>query len=89
MVMVTLQEAKAKLNQLVEKALAGEVVVLMRGAQIVAMIRPISADDLEVAPQLADTQAKRFWEEVGKEKKRSFSSPRKAVEALKRTPDRS
>lgn len=84
MVTVTLQEAKAKLNQLVEMALAGEVVVLMRGAQIVAMIRPISSDDLEVAPQLSDTQAKQFWDQIDKEKKRSFSTPAKAVRALKR-----
>lgn len=84
MVAVTLQEAKAKLNQLVEKALAGEVVVLMRGAQIVAMIRPISSDDLEVAPMLTDAQAKRFWEEVGKEKKKRFSDPCKAIRTLKK-----
>lgn len=84
MVTVTLQEAKAKLNQLVEKALAGEIVVLMRGSQIVAMIHPLSPDDLEVAPQLTDAQAQKFWCEVGKEKKKGFSSPSKAIQALKR-----
>lgn len=83
MVTVTLQEAKAKLNQLVEKALAGEVVVLMRRAQIVAMIHPISSDDIEVHPQLTDLQAKRFWEGIGKEKKKKFSGSGKAIRALK------
>lgn len=81
--MVTLQEAKAKLNQLVERALAGETVILMRGAQIVAMIHPLSPDDLEVAPQLTDAQAQKFWTEISKEKKKSFSSPHKAIQALK------
>lgn len=84
MVAVTLQEAKAKLNKLVEMALKGEVVVLMRGARIVAMIRPISQDDLEIAPHLTDAQAKKFWEEVKKEKKRKFSGPSETVRALKR-----
>lgn len=84
MVAVTLQEAKAKLNQLVEQALSGEVVVLMRGAQVVAMIHPISSDDLEVAPQLTESQAKKFWDEIDKEKKKSFSSPAKAIRALKK-----
>lgn len=84
MVTVTLQEAKAKLNKLVEMALKGEVVVLMRGARIVAMIRPISQDDLEIAPHLTDAQAKKFWEEVKKEKKRKFSGPSGAISALKR-----
>lgn len=84
MVAVTLQEAKAKLNQLVEMARAGEMVVLMRGARIVAMIRPISSDDLEVVPELMDAQAERFWEEIDKEKQKVFSSPDKAVQALKR-----
>lgn len=84
MVTVTLQEAKAKLNQLVEKALAGEIVVLMRGSQIVAMIRPVSSDDLEIAPQLTDRQAGQFWKEIGREKKKIFSDSGKAIKALKK-----
>lgn len=84
MVTVTLQEAKAKLNHLVEMALAGEVVVLMRGSQIVAMIRPVSPDDLEIAPQLTDSQAGQFWKEVGREKKKTFSDAGRAIRALKK-----
>lgn len=89
MVAVTLQEAKAKLNRLVELALQGEAVVLMRGAQIVAMIQPISEEDIEVAPQLTDGQAKRFWEEVGKEKKKHYATPARAIRALKRLGNKS
>lgn len=83
MVAVTLQQAKAKLNHLVEMALKGEAVVLMRGAQIVAMIQPISQEDIEVVPALTDHQAKKFWEEVGQEKKKRYASPAKAIRALK------
>ncbi len=64
MLTATLQEAKAKLHQLVEKARSGETVVLMRGSEIVAEIRPLSAADLEIAPRLSDQQAERFWKET-------------------------
>lgn len=85
MLTVTLQEAKAKLHQLIERALAGEEVVFMRGAQIVAMLQPISSEDIEIAPKLTDAQAKRFWEETEKEKKRTFGSTAKAIQALKKS----
>lgn len=67
MITATLQEAKAGLNRLVEKARSGEQVVLMRGAKVVATILPLSSDDLEIAPQLSDSQAERFWKEVSEE----------------------
>lgn len=84
MVMATLQEAKAKLNQLVDKAIEGETVILMRGTKIVAMIQPITSEDLEVTPELTDQQAKRFWEEVEKEKTKHFSTATHAIQALKK-----
>ncbi|MGH7339791.1 MAG: hypothetical protein ACREKH_04805, partial [Candidatus Rokuibacteriota bacterium] len=54
----------ARLNALVEAAERGEQVVLMRGAQHVALIVPLSAEDLEVAPRLSDRQAERLWREI-------------------------
>jgi antitoxin (DNA-binding transcriptional repressor) of toxin-antitoxin stability system len=64
---VTIREAKARLNALVEAAERGEQVVLMRGAQHVALIVPLSAEDLEVAPRLSDRQAERLWREIATE----------------------
>ncbi len=84
MITATLQEAKAKLNQLVEKARSGETVVLMRGSEIVAEIRPLSSEDLEINPRLSDRQAERFWQEVDKSDSRSFSTPASAVSFLKK-----
>jgi len=84
MITVTLQEAKAKLNQLVEMAQAGEEVVLMRGSEIVATIQPLSASEVELSPKLTDAQARRFWDEITKEKKKDFSSAPAAIQALKR-----
>ena len=42
---VTIKEAKARLNALVEAAERGEQVVLMRGSKHVAVILPVSAED--------------------------------------------
>ena len=84
MITVTLHEAKAKLNQLVEAAHSGEQVVLLRGSEVVATLVPLEAKDLEIAPRLTDLQARRFWEEVESEKPKSFSTMSSAISALKR-----
>jgi len=86
MITVTLQEAKAKLNQLVDAARAGEEVVLMRGSKVVVRLQPLSERDLEIAPSLTDAQAERFWKEVKKEGKKSFRTPKSAVKFLKNPP---
>lgn len=80
----TLQEAKAKLNKLVDEALAGEDVVLMRGSKIVASVRPLTEADLEITPQLTDRQADRLWKEIESEPKKEFKSAKEAVAYLKR-----
>ncbi len=89
---VTIREAKARLNALVEAALRGEQVVLMRGSQHVAAIVPVSSDDLELSPRLSDPQAERFWQELaaGSADGASlvFETPEKAVEHLSKRPSR-
>jgi prevent-host-death family protein len=90
---VTIREAKARLNALVEAAERGEQVVLMRGSRHVAQIVPLSDADLEVAPRLSDRQAERLWREIGTESLHGAGvvaeDPRQAVEFLSgRTPDR-
>lgn len=83
MISVTLQEAKARLNQLVEQARAGEDVVLMRGSEIVARIQPLGAADVEIAPHLADQAAERFWAEIAAEDTTHFRSAKAAAASLK------
>lgn len=80
----TLQEAKAKLNRLVELAHAGEDVVLLRGSHVVATIRPLSEADLEVAPTLTTAQAQRLHAEVRAAKRGAPQSGRATAVALKR-----
>jgi antitoxin (DNA-binding transcriptional repressor) of toxin-antitoxin stability system len=84
MITVNLQEAKAKLNQLVDAAQKGEEVVLLRGSQVVATIMPLSPADLQIATGLSQTQAQRFWDEIESEENQSFNSTQAAVKFLKK-----
>ena len=83
MITITLQQAKAKLNHLVEKARSGEQIVLMRGSKIVATITPLSEEDLEIKADLSDLQAEKFWKEIAEQKKKKFRSMQAAVKYLK------
>lgn len=66
---VTIREAKARLNALVEAAERGEQIVLMRGAKHVALIVPLSEEDIEVSGRLTDAQAERLWGQIGAERR--------------------
>jgi prevent-host-death family protein len=83
---VTIRDAKARLNALVNAAERGEQVVLMRGSRLVAAIVPVSAADLELVPRLADPQAERLWRRIEGERASGaslvFDAPEKAVSHL-------
>lgn len=83
---VTIKDAKARLNELVDAAVSGEQVVLMRGSKHVAAIVPVTADELELPPRLTDEQAARFWRllaaEEGKKGTVTFDSAAEAVAQL-------
>jgi prevent-host-death family protein len=85
---VTIREAKARLNALVEAAERGEQVVLMRGSKHVVAIVPISVEDLELTPSLTDSQAERFWRALEDERRQGtvavFEGPNDAVAHLAR-----
>ena len=87
---VTIREAKARLNALVNAAERGEQVVLMRGSRLVAAIVPVSAADLELAPRLTDPQAERLWRQIEGERTSgaslSFDAPERAVAHLASPP---
>ncbi|MGH9365494.1 MAG: type II toxin-antitoxin system Phd/YefM family antitoxin [Thermoanaerobaculia bacterium] len=85
---VTIREAKAHLNELVEAANRGEQVVLLRGSRHVAAIVPISAEDLELSPRLSDSQADRLWRQLAAERNDGsmlvFDAPEDATAYLSR-----
>lgn len=80
---VTIKEAKARLNELVDAATRGEDVVLMKGAKHVAAIVPISEEDLEIASRVTDEQAARLWHQIAEERRRGglavFDSSEEAI----------
>jgi prevent-host-death family protein len=83
---VTIREAKARLNELVEAATRGEQVVLMRGSKHVAALVPVSTEELELPPRLSDPQAERLWRWLASELRDgstlAFETPEKAVAYL-------
>jgi prevent-host-death family protein len=83
---VTIREAKARLNELVEAATRGEQVVLMRGSKHVAALVPVSTEELELPPRLSDPQAERLWRRLARELRDgssvAFETPEKAVAYL-------
>lgn len=82
---VTIKEAKATLNELVELALEGEEIVLMRGSRLVAALIPLSDADVELAPRLSDDQAARLWRELAgsRTERAEFESSEQAAHHLK------
>ena len=83
---VTISEAKARLNALVEAAERGEQVILMRGSKLVAAIVPVSADHFDLAPRITDAQAERLWRQIRAERGDGssllFDSPQDTVAFL-------
>ena len=83
---VTIREAKARLNELVEAATRGEQVVLMRGSKRVAALVPVSTEELELPPRLSDPQAERLWRRLASELRDGsslvFETPERAVADL-------
>ncbi len=88
MVSVTLKAAKARLNELVNRASRGEDVVLMKGSRHVATIVPITEEDLALTPRLSDEQAARVMDQIRRERAggrmRRFANPAQAVATLRR-----
>ncbi|HEY3359275.1 MAG TPA: hypothetical protein VGQ83_38860 [Polyangia bacterium] len=87
---VNIKEAKAHLNELIDAALSGEQVVLMRGSKHVAAIIPVTEAELELVTPLTDLQAQRVWADLRQEqaagKVRTFAAAETAVEYLARAP---
>jgi prevent-host-death family protein len=78
---VTIKEAKAHLNELIDAAAAGEQVVLLRGSRHVAAIIPITQEQLELVAELTDAQAGRFWARLDAERKRGALRTFRSAEA--------
>ena len=79
MICVTMKDAKAKLNRLVQSAEEGQSVVLMRGSKHVAAIVPITEDDLDLNLPMSDEQASRFWQAIESEPLEELRDPKEIL----------
>jgi|SRR5579871_5686511 len=83
---LNIKEAKAHLNELIDAALEGEQVVLMRGSKHVATLTPITDDEIEVVNKVTDAQATRLWRQLAEERAAGqhlqFATPAAAVSHL-------
>ncbi len=86
---VTIKEARARLNRLIDEAIAGEQVVLLRGSKHVAAIVPITDKDLELTPRLSEDQVDRLRHSLAEELARGtalvFDDAERAVAHLKKS----
>lgn len=63
MKMVTISEAKCKLSALIEAAEADEEILIFRGSRPAVMLRPVSEDDVTLAPQFSEKALDSFERE--------------------------
>ena len=82
MICATLKDAKATLNKLVNQAVAGEDVVLMKGSKHIAAIVPISEDDIEFSSRISDPQAARLWARLDEEIKSGVTAALESPEDI-------
>ena len=69
MKMVTISEAKSKLSALIEAAEAGEEVLIFRGSRPALMLRPVSEDDVMLAPEFSEKTLDSFEREIERDRK--------------------
>lgn len=69
MKMVTISEAKSKLSALIEAAEAGEEILIFRGSRPAVMLRPVSEDDITLAPEFSQKALDSFEREIERDRK--------------------
>jgi prevent-host-death family protein len=88
MKMVTVSQAKSRLSAYIKSAQSGEEVIIMRGSKPAVVLRPVSEEDLNLAPEISASAAKRIEEEIERDRKagklvKRGDTPAEAVAALR------
>jgi len=84
MITASVSETRRKLSELIDQARNGEEVVIIKDSRPVAALRAIDASDLELATSLTDRQARRLFEIIESEPRKTFRSPAAAARFLKK-----
>jgi prevent-host-death family protein len=83
MITNSVSEARRRLSELIDRARAGEEVVIIRDSRPVAALCAIDASDLELATKVTDQQARRLVELSEAEPRKRFRSAAAAARFLR------
>ncbi|MCE0498585.1 MAG: type II toxin-antitoxin system Phd/YefM family antitoxin [Methylacidiphilales bacterium] len=72
MKLVTVSEAKSQLSAYIKAAEQGEQVIIMRGSKPAVALRPISENDLSLAPELPASALAEFEAELEQDRKKGL-----------------
>jgi prevent-host-death family protein len=84
MITSSISETRRRLSELIDRARAGEEVVIIRDSRPVAALYPIDPSDLELATRLTDQQARRLVELSEAEARKTFRSAAAAAKFLRK-----
>jgi len=84
MITNSVSEARRRLSELIDRARAGEEVVIIRDSRPVAALYAIDASDLELATRVTDHQARRLVELSETEPRKTFRSAAAAARFLRK-----
>ena len=84
MITKSVSEARRHLGDLIELAREGQEVVIIKDSRPAVALVPVEDSDLELATTLTDHQARRIWEMVRTEPRKTFASAEQAVKHLKK-----
>lgn len=83
MITSSVSETRRRLSELIDKARAGEEVVIIRDSRPVAALFPIEPSDMELVTRITDRQAKRLVELSESEPRKTFRSASAAARFLR------
>ena len=72
------------MSELIDRARAGEEVVIIRDSRPVAALHPIDASDMELVTRITDQQARRLVELSETEPRKTFRSAAAAASFLRK-----
>ncbi len=84
MITASISDTRRRLSELIDRARAGEEVVIIRDSRPVAALYPIEPSDMELATRITDPQARRLVHLSETEPRKTFRSAAAAARFLRK-----
>jgi prevent-host-death family protein len=84
MITASISETRRRLSELIDRARAGEEVVIIRDSRPVAALYPIDPSDMELVTRITDVQARRLVQLSETEPRKTFRSAAAAARFLRK-----